>query len=99
MISWGDKVKDRRDRGICCVLAILVLFSGMCLELARTDSFFASVKNASSAAYVSSLEGSMSNCEFSTAEMSGVRETAYTTGSIRRSGERSLLRLTLLLFL
>ncbi len=98
MILWGDKVKDRRDRGICCVLAILVLFSGMCLELARTDSFFASVKNPSSAAYVSSLEGNMTNCEFSTAEMSGVRGTEYTTGSIRRVGERSMLRLTLLLF-
>ncbi len=90
-------MKDRRDRGICCVLAILVLFSGMCLEYTRTDSLFASVKNMTSASYVSSYFGDESYCEFSTAEMSGVRSTAYVTNSIRRYSERNVIRLSLLL--
>lgn len=94
---WGDDVKDRRDRGICCVLAILVFFSGMCLEYAKTDSLFASVKNMTSASYISSYLGDESYCEFSTAEMSGVRSTAYVTNSIRRYSERNVIRLSLVL--
>ena len=50
-----------------------------------------------SASYISSYLGDESYCEFSTAEMSGVRSTAYVTNSIRRYSERNVIRLSLVL--
>ncbi len=96
---WGDEVKIRRERGICCILAILVLFSGMCLEYIKTDSLFASVKHMTSSSCISSYNGEETYCEYSTAEMSGVRNVAHVTNGMRRYSERNVIRLSLLLIL
>lgn len=90
-----SKVRSRQDRGICCVLALLVLFAGMCLEITKADSLFLSAKNSQSTAYSSHI-GGWSNCEFSTAEMSGVRSQAYIASAVRRAGTRNGMRLSIM---
>jgi len=90
-----SKENGKRDRGICCVLAILVLFAGMCLEIAKADSLFVSDQKSVSVVYNANAY-EWSDCEFSTAEMSGVRSTAYIASAIRRYSERNTIRLSIL---
>ena len=64
-------MKCRHNRLICCIIAIFILFSGMCVEQPAADSLFVCAENISSGSYISSSKGMLSRYELTTAELMG----------------------------
>ncbi len=85
-------LKERYNKFICYILALLVLFSGMCLENIKTDSSFAFKTVKSNDSYVKNLDTEFINNESCSVEMLGVRNVSRLVRNIRRVTYRTDVR-------
>lgn len=84
----------RYSRIICCLLAALMLFSGMCLN-DRADSL-AECKSVNSLnLYIDSLDKEVKTNESCTIEMLGIHNTIYVMSIVKRSNIRMYPRICL----
>lgn len=92
-------MKGKYNHVLCFIAAMVILFSGMCVEPADADSFLACADDLSSTSFLSSQKGLVSRYELSTREMSGTHEAAFITSSIKRPAVRNIIRQSLILLL
>ena len=92
-------MKCRNDRLICCIIAIFILFSGMCVELPQAGSFLGYMENRAETSDIVSLKGSLSCYELSSMELLGNRNTSAIVDIEKRPLIRAFYRVSLLLCL
>ena len=90
-------MKEKYRGWICCMIAMLILFSGMCMEQPNADSLFASVERQAYSSVLSSPDDSLSFYEWSTTELLGVRTSSFLSSYVKTNDSRTFLRLALLL--
>lgn len=81
-------MKLRYQKFICVIMAICMMFSGMCLNNTKADSLFERVAESTTTSYIDSLKQEGLNNESCTIEMLGVRNTVNILGTIKRSVEK-----------
>ncbi len=92
-------MKEKYRGWICCLIAIIILFSGMCMEQPNADSLFACVERHAYDSVISSSEDALSFYELSTTEFQGVRTSSFLSAYVKTSTSRTFLRLALLLYM
>ena len=92
-------MKEKYRGWICCLIAIIILFSGMCMEQPNADSLFACVEHHVYDTVISSSDDALSFYELSTTEFQGVRTSSFLSAYVKTSTSRSFLRLVLLLYM
>ena len=91
-------MKEKYKGWVCCLIAIIILFSGMCMEQPNADSLFASVEHHIYSSVLSSSDDSLSFYERSTTELLGVRTSSFLSSYVKTTTSRTLLRSILLLY-
>ena len=92
-------MKEKYRGWICCLIAIIILFSGMCMEQPNADSLFACVERHAYDTVISSSADALSFYELSTTEFQGVRTSSFLSAYVKTSTSRTFLRLALLLYM
>lgn len=92
-------MKEKYRGWICCLIAIIILFSGMCMEQPNADSLFAYVEHHVYDTVISSSDDALSFYELSTTEFQGVRTSSFLSAYVKTSTSRTFLRLSLLLYI
>lgn len=92
-------MKCRHKGLICCIIAIFILFSGMCVEQPQAGSLFACRENIASTSYVSSPKGTLSRYGLCIPELMGTQGTSFIAGNVELPVMRTFYRISLLLSL
>ncbi len=85
-------------RIICLILAVLMLFSGICLDGNKADTVFASSPVGSSGSIIDSLEDEIIENQSCTIEMLGVRNASNIVKALRRSSLKIDVKMSVILF-
>lgn len=82
------------ERLLCCVVAVILFFIGMCLETAETDSSFLYAKTMNVESAISSVDYLVESTDSCTTEMIGKNNTISLRGEMGRNAirwDRSIL--------
>lgn len=86
------------NRIMCCVFAVLMLFSGMCLDDNKADILFASAPISQATAVIDSLDKEISENQSCTIDMLGVRNVSSAIRAAKRSNFKMDTRMSAVLF-
>lgn len=92
-------MKMRYNKMLCVIIAMFILVSGMCLEIPQADSFFACMDDSPTTSCISESKGIHSQYQLSSRETIGVRSTAFISSTSKRPVLRTVLRVSVIMFL
>lgn len=76
-------IEETTKRYICCFLATIILFLGMCLDIVETDSFFLCDSTVSTEAQISAVDVIIDDETPCTSEMLGRNRSVQFRGQYR----------------
>lgn len=86
------------NRIICCIFAVLMLFSGMCLDNNKADVLFASAPVHHATVVIDSLDKEISENQSCTIDMLGIRSVSSAIRAVKRSNFKMDTRISAVLF-
>lgn len=92
-------MKCRNDRLIWCIIAIFILFSGMCVELPQAGSLLGCIENHTDVSCIVSPKGALSYYELSSMELLESQNTSFIVDIEKRPVIRTFYRVCLTLCL
>lgn len=87
-----------RNRIICCIFAVLMLFSGICLDNNKVDILFASAPVHKTNAVIDILDKDISENRSCTIDMLGIHNAASAVRAVKRSDFKVDIRISEILF-